>query len=993
MKFEFHENPEILYLNKEEDKSFYIPRSPICSNANEKHESDRVLLLNGEWDFSYFPSLEDFEKIPLNEIKFDKIHVPSNWQMLGYDRHQYTNVRYPFEYNPPFVPVQNPCGYYRKNFDFQKEDNKRYFINFEGVDSCLYFFINDEFVGYNQVSHSNAEFEITEYILDGENVIYAIVLKWCDGSYFEDQDKFRMSGIFRDVYIVTRPITFIRDYFVKMNFSDKYKIADVTVEFFQTQLNIEKTVTLKNPDGKDVDIICTNDSSVNFTIQNPILWTAETPFLYELKIETKEEAITEKIGLREISIENSIVKLNGSAIKFKGVNRHDSYPDTGYVCNIQQMLLDLTLMKQSNINAIRTSHYPNAPEFMQLCDLLGFYVIDEADIETHGVVTSEGGYSTDLFDLLADDIKYRNTIVDRVKRLVERDKNRPCVVFWSLGNESGYGYNFIEAIKYIRLRDSSRLIHYESTYVREEKQNSEKFLELDLVSKMYPTIEWIKDDYLSDKNEKRPLVLCEMCHAMGNGPGDLSDYFKLVFDNEKICGAFVWEWCDHAMIIGEKDGKPMYGYGGDFGETAHDGNFCLDGLVYPDRRPHTGLYELKQVIKPVRVDYIDKELTITNLYDFQNINDEIYLHYTIKQNGKTLKDGFISELDVMPHKSKKLDIDISEYSGENCFIKIDYLQKKDKYFAKSGHLMGFDQIDISTCGIKLPQISNGKCPDFNEEDNYITVTGKNFNYRYNKSTGTFDSLIYQSNQMVKRPIEFNLYRAPTDNDSQINNEWVKFGLNRVTTRVKNTHLNKGIESINIEAEITLGAIYLSNILKMKAIWEVSSKGEIKLKTFADVKNTISFLPRFGIRMFLQKRYTNCKYFGFGPYESYIDKHLSCYKDVFEDNVMNMHEDYIKPQENGSHYNCDYVKLFDDCENGIEIHSDNFSFNYSKYTQEELATKKHNYELSTCEEIVLCIDYKQSGVGSNSCGPVLEKKYQLNEKHIEFEILLIPMGVI
>jgi beta-galactosidase len=991
LKYNFHENPNVVSLNKEEERAYYIPKSPECNEITQKHESDRVTILNGEWDFKYFSSLEQLTD---NLIDFDKITVPSNWQILGYDQHQYVNYKYPIEYNPPYAPQKNPCGYYMKKLKIQKEANLRYFINFEGVDSCFYLYLNGEFIGYNQVSHSNAEFEITNQIKDGENVLGVIVLKWCVGSYFEDQDKFRMSGIFRDVYILKRPVDFVRDYFVKMKFEENYSIANIFIELNTTTENLEKTIVFKNPNGETIENIKTKGNLVNFYLQNPILWTAETPYLYELILKTNEETIVDKIGLREISIDNSVVKINGVAVKFKGVNRHDSYPDTGYVCNREQMINDLSLMKQHNINGIRTSHYPNSPEFMQLCDLYGFYIIDEADIEAHGVVTIAGekNCSNNLFDLLADDKYYEKIIVDRVKRLVERDKNRASVIFWSLGNESGYGDNFKAAIKYINQRDVSRLIHYESTYVREEKQKAEKFLELDVVSKMYPSIEWIKDEFLADEKEKRPLILCEFCHAMGNGPGDLKDYFDLVFENKRICGGFIWEWCDHAIYLGEKNGKPIYGYGGDFGEMLHDSNFCIDGLVYPNRKPHVGLYELKQAIKPVKVHLEGKHLILTNLFDFTNLKNEISIKYDIRQNDNILKSGEVDVLDVMPHQSIKLDIDVFGFSGENCFIKLDYIQKKSKPFIEAGHVLGFDQIDLSTKAINLPQMSNGNCPDYMEHEYSIVISGLDFKYNFNKLLGTFDKIIYNGTPVTQKPIEYNVYRAPTDNDMYINKEWVDFGLNRITSKVYDVKLTENSNSIDIEAEISLGAVNLSNIAKMKVIWTVYSKGEIKVKIFANINQNISFIPRFGIRLMLNKSFKNCEYFGYGPNESYIDKRLSSYKAVFKDTVENMHEDYIKPQENGSRYGCDYVELYDDNGKGIIIHSKNFSFNASNYTQEELAIKAHNYELVKNDDIVICIDYKQSGVGSNSCGPVLAKRYQLHEKNIEFEFLLLQMGV-
>ncbi len=993
----YHENPEVLSLNREADRAFYIPCAPSDVETAGKSGSSRIRMLTGEWEFAYAACADELPRAPegadgagpgLDEdgIAFGRIPVPSNWQMSGYDRHQYTNDRYPFPYDPPRVPRRNPCGYYRRTFDLRPEKDQRYYLVFEGVDSCLYLYVNDSFAGYNQVSHSTGEFEVTSYLRDGTNTVRVLVLKWCDGSYFEDQDKFRMSGIFRDVYLLQRPAEHVRDFFVTARFSEGYKRAEVSVRMSPTSPGLPKVLRVTDPEGGAVAEIATSEDRVVLDIPRPVLWNAEEPALYGLAIVTDGEVIRDRFGLREIRVEDSVVKVNGVPVKFRGVNRHDSDPVTGYACTTDQMTADLALMKQHNINAVRTSHYPNAPEFLQLCDRFGFYVIDEADVETHGVVRVDGGYDMASFDLLADDPVYEGAIVDRARRLVERDKNRASVLIWSLGNESGYGRNFRAAAGAIRERDTTRLIHYEGLNLWEERTGNRLPDELDLASRMYPPTAWIRS-FLEDPEEKRPLVLCECCHAMGNGPGDLKDYFDLVFRCPNFCGAFIWEWCDHAIVMGKKNGRIRYGYGGDFGEYPQDGNFCIDGLVYPNRCPHTGLYELKQAIRPVAARREGAGVVLTNRYDFTDLRDAIRIRCTIRQSGRLIRRRDFRDLSIPPHGSAALDLDLSEFSGPNCFLMLEYVQVKDKPFVPSGSVVGFDQIDLSTEPAAMPQPARGRRPSVAETADSVTVSGRGFEYRFGKGDGTFDRLVIGGRTVLDSPMTFNFWRAPTDNDRHIRNEWERFGLDRTDARVRSvTVLTQG-DAVRIAAEVSIGAVYRRNIAELEAIWTVDPEGGIRAEIRADIAAKVPFLPRFGIRMMLPAEFGRCEYFGYGPHESYVDKHLSSYKGLFRSSVDRMHEDYIRPQENSSHFSCDFCKVIRRDGSGIVVHGDRFSFSLSRYTQEELTARRHNTELHKSGGTVLCIDHAQSGVGSNSCGPSLDPRYQLKEKNIRFGFYL------
>ena len=1006
----FYEDPQTLHVGTTPNRAYYIPSSSNYQASDYLSKaSDRVLMLNGDWKFKYYNSIwdikEDFFELDFCTKNYDTIPVPSVWQNHGYDKHQYTNVNYPFPYDPPYVPRENPCGIYHTYFTVNSsEESFKKFINFEGVDSCFYVWVNGQFAGYSQVSHSTSEFDLSEFVQVGENKLTVLVLKWCDGSYFEDQDKFRMSGIFRDVYILFRPENHLRDYFIQTVLNEDFTSARLLV-------NLEYTNTTPGTChyslyDRDDTLISEGDvtDKIDVQITDPILWNSENPYLYTLILETTDEKIVEKVGMRQIEIKDSIVYLNGSAIKFKGVNRHDSNPLTGAHVTLENMITDLKLMKQHNINAIRTSHYPNDPIFVKLCDYYGFYIIDEADIESHGTVSTYNKDWLAAYALLANDPTYGHTILDRVQRLVIRDKNRPSVLIWSLGNESGGGKNFEAAGTWVKNYDTTRLTHYEahryvaSHYVADTSM-------LDLSSRMYSSIEFIKE-HLADENNKKPFILCEFIHAMGNGPGDIEDYFELIYKHDKFCGGFVWEWCDHAIYVGKtQEGKTKYWYGGDFGEFPHDGNFCMDGLVYPDRRPHTGLLEYKNVIRPVRVSLVDAScglFSIKNMLDFTNLKDYLYLTYEITQDGNVIATGTIDDsalLDIMPHMEKEISIPYDTSLTGSCYIKINAIQKINLPLTTAGHILGFDQHSLPTIPKTHTRIleltTNHNLPSsklkVTEQDQSIIIESPCFRYTYNTHTGIWDSLICNHQELMSAPMSYNIWRAPTDNDRSIRHEWQRAGYHRALTRTYETSIEHNEDSVIVKTELSLIPIYIQRIVTITAIWTISASGQIDCSIAVTKDANMPYLPRFGVRMYLPKSMNTVEYYGYGPYESYIDKHRASYVGTFTDSAANMHKDYIKPQENGSHYDCSYVSVVDGYAKGLLAHSPNkFSFNASHYTQEELGTKAHNYELEESPYTVLCLDYMNSGIGSNSCGPELLEAYRLKDTQFTFEFTLMPL---
>ena len=992
----YHENLHMLHVNMLPNRAYYVPFSHTeDARRDVRGESDRFTSLSGEWRFRYFESPQEIpEDFLTAEMAMDVIPVPSVWQMHGYDRHQYTNVRYPIPYDPPYVPVMNPCGLYMRSFELEEAENSRRTLVFEGVDSCFYLWLNGRFVGYSQISHSTSEFDVTDFVHPGENSIAVLVLKWCDGTYLEDQDKFRMSGIFREVYLLRRDARHIWDYTVRTRLVDGRAAAEVHVDLElrgESPENHSVHYYLYDALGYQLLKGRTYEDHFDFRLDEVTLWNAENPYLYTLVLRYGDERIAEPIGMREISVQDRVVRINGQNVKFRGVNRHDSDPVVGPAVDEAHMLRDLVMMKQHNINAIRTSHYPNSPLFSRMCDRYGFYLIGEADLESHGVVFRGGVYEEKNYNLIAQDPEFGEAILDRVQHSVIRDKNRTSIVIWSMGNESGMGANFHEALRWTKAYDPTRLTHYErASYPPEgEEINHDN---LDLYSRMYPAVSEI-DRYFEENAIDKPYVLCEYAHAMGNGPGDLERYFQCFERHEGHCGGFVWEWCDHAVDMGRcADGRRRYFYGGDFGDFPNDGNFCMDGLVYPDRRPHTGLKEFKNVNRPARIRELDLEagaFIVHNYLDFTNLNELVKLRYTVRENGVDVFTGKVPEeqLDIPPHGEREIHIALPEKRARRFAVYFEMVQKYDRPLVPYGHVLGVEQLGRQV--FERPEREEGLLAmEVRQRETAVEIVGENFRYNFNKRTGCFDILNYDQLHMLERPMTFNIWRAPTDNDQYLKLEWQRYGYDRAIPRVYEVSVEQE-EDVVIRARFSLGAVYLPNIAAGSVAWRVHKNGCIDARIEVACRESAPPLPRFGIRLFLPELIGRVRYFGFGPYESYKDKHRASVKHLYSATVREQHEDYIRPQENGSHWNCDYVGLYGDL-GGLEVYGEEFSFNASPYSQEALAEKAHNYELEPEGHTVFCLDYCQNGIGSNSCGPELNPMYAM-PKAFTFEFTLRPVS--
>ncbi len=971
----YHEDPQSLHIGTLEDRCAYIPYAKGQNPFGGIH-SERVQLLNGEWEFRYYPSVIDLDDDFTQMTFTDKIAVPSNWQLNGYDNPQYTNICYPIPFDPPYVPDDIPVGIYKRSYCYTPDGMER-ILTFEGVDSCLYLYINGEFAGYTQVSHSISEFNVTPYLKEGENSIVCAVLKWCDGTYLEDQDKIRLSGIFRDVYMISRPEKHIDDYRIK---------ADMNGNFTITVKGSNAKLTMSAPNGSTVFSEDISDGVMfNKKIADVQLWSPENPVLYTLIIESDSEVIGERVGFRNVWTENGVVMFNGKPVKIRGVNRHDSYPDTGYYASESQMRKDLELMKKHNINAIRTSHYPNAPLFYRLCDEYGFYVIAEADMESHGCVEVYNKFGTPDYDykgisLIAINSIFEKAIVDRGLKLVKQHYNRPCVIMWSLGNESGWGQNMLREAEAMKAEDDTRLLHYESIHLLDDTPDDI----LDVISRMYPGIDGMESIIAEDK---RPFILCEYSHAMGNSSGDLEDYRNMFHSNERFVGGLIWEWCDHAVIQGTADnGRTKYGYGGDMDERHNDGNFCMDGLVYPDRTPHTGLLEAKQVYRPVRVKRgaAESEFIFENMLLFADADKLLSCEYEISDMGRKLSSGAVSF--TLPADGK-CTVNIPEIigvSGDSVYIRFIFTAAESTSWCEKGYIICHDQLKLTEEKSEYPVKCCGGNVSLEEKIFEYIISASDTVITIDRRKGTISSVCFKGRELLKKPVEWNFFRAPTDNDT-MKWDWYRAHLNDYDTKVYSTESQVIDGTVRVSISHSFGWNIYQPFCKAKTEITVNGKGDIRVVTEGETSDKIAFLPRFGLRLFLPCEFDSVNYYGYGPYESYADKHQLAWVDSFTAKVSDMHEDYIRPQENSSHFGCRYMTINNGEAELYVTSGESFSFNVSEYTQEELAGKRHNYELEKCGDTVLCLDSGMAGVGTASCGPALDEKYRIKLPDIRLDI--------
>lgn len=995
----YWEDLSVLEKNREAPRAYYIPYADAEASRKQKRgNSPYYRTLNGNWKFQYKESVRqvdhDFFRTDADVNDWDDLIVPSCWQVKGYDQLHYTNVNYPFPCDPPYVPNNNPAGLYVREFNISSAwENKSKYIVFEGVNSCFYLWVNGIWVGYSQGSRMPAEFDISPYVHSGSNKLAVMVLKWCDGSYIEDQDLWRFSGIFRDVYLLARSPEHIVDVFNRVELDPASGSGSLTCELTALgQVNAKLEFTDANgvllaSEAVTVD----GEGQVKFQVSHPKLWSAETPYLYNLYIRAADEVLHFSVGFRKIQIVDGVFLINGTAVKLKGVNRHDSHPELGQTIPVNHMIKDLKLMKLHNINTIRASHYPNDPRFLQLCNEYGFYVIDEADLECHGVFHAVGD-----FNMLTRLPEWEHVFVERAQRMVERDKNHPSVILWSMGNESGYGVNHMAMARWTKSRDASRPIHYEGSDPRHFGSPDTEVL--DIESRMYSSPAYI-EAYAKDENSTKPMFMCEYSHAMGNGPGDLKDYWDVIYKYPKLMGGCVWEWSDHGILTKNAEGTPYYAYGGDFGDQPNDGNFCIDGLVSPDRVPHPGLLELKKVIAPVRIEEDDLaagSIRVTNLYDFVDLG-HLTLYWKVEKEGELYSQGQTRVNGAAPHSSQliKLDYDLPAFTDQVFYLTVTFRLREHTLWSEAGHEVVSEQFRLPVEIRKAAQAASGMDGQtlwITEKDALLTIGGIDFRHVFDLYQGSFTSITKHGVEMIQKPLGFNIWRAPTDNDRKVKRQWMEEGYDRALPHIYEAAVTAQDENfVEIRVAYSLGGYIKPPLLHGAAYWRVTADGEIRLKTEVTVREDLLFLPRFGLQVVMPAGTEEVEYFGNGPRESYIDKSQSTLKGKYLTTVDELFVPYIMPQENGSHDGTEWVTATNEQGMGLKFTSSRpFSFNASHYTPEDLTLAQHHYELVRRDETILHLDYKMSGVGSNSCGPELLEVYRLDEKQFSFELNIMPL---
>lgn len=938
----FYENPEKTSENRQSPRSYYIPGG-----------RSEYILLNGIWNFKYYAKDIDVEE---NITEWDSIPVPSCWQLHGYENPNYTNVCYPYPCDPPYAPDENPCGVYERTFYLEKKWGKVYFV-LEGVSSCAKIAVNGKYVGFTEGSHLQAEFDITDFVNDGENTLRVNVYKWCCGSYLEDQDFFRFNGIFRDCYLLQRPEEHITDVEIKaennvitVNCSNSAKIGLYSAE---GELLGEKAC----------------GGTAEFEILSPVLWNAEKPYLYTVKIERDGEIITRKIGFRSIRIsEKCELLINGVSIKLKGVNHHDTSKFRGWCQSDEELLYDLKLMKQLNINCIRTSHYPPTPKFLDMCDELGFYVVLETDLESHGFSNRfAGGCGYDHSDdWVCERQEWKEEFVERMKRAAILNRNHPSIIMWSTGNESNHGENHKAMLNWLLTLNDGRLRHCEDASRMGDNSN------VDVVSYMYYPIDKC-EQFGIQKNFGKPLFLCEYAHAMGNGPGDVYYYNEIFNKYPNLIGGCVWEWADHTVV---QDGVQKYG--GDFvGELTHDRNFCCDGMVFADRSFKSGTMEVKAAYQPLRTSFKNGILTIKNNYDFTDFS-EFDFSYNIECDGNIISEENL-KISLAPHSSCKMEINVPECEAKYGIYLNCRLLKEGFEVAHT-----YEKIECSI----IKQAKTDKSAEFSEDEKNYYINGSGFSYTFSKLYGNFTSIVIDKAEKLADIIRLTVWRAPTDNDRNIKYKWGWYNIwegenfNRLFQKVYSCTAENGI----ITVKGSLAGVSRQPFMHFTTKTAVFSDGRINVSLNAKVRENAVWLPRLGYEIVLREKNCEFTYFGNGPYESYCDMHHAGKIGMFSSNPDNEYVSYVMPQEHGNHA---FTKML--AVNGLRFESENpFDCNVSNYSCETLTEAMHTDELKKDGNTHIRIDYKNSGIGSNSCGPELIEEFRLKEKEISFNFTIEKM---
>lgn len=968
-EYSHHKDPSVVRLGEMAGHAYMIPFDSASATRQAREASPFFHSLCGEWRFLWKPSLydmEDFFEADFDLSEFETVTVPEVWQTHGKDYVQYQASAYPFLYDPPHVPEKNPCAAYVKEFSLSPVPHKRYELHLEGKDSCAYVWMNGAFVGYGEVPHCDSSFDVTPYLREGKNRLCILVLKWCAGSYFDDQDKLRLSGLFREVYLLERAEEGIRDLHLTATLDGRVSLS----------VDADAPVSAWLYDGdRLLDEQTVSGGSCVLSVAEPRLWSAETPNLYELVLSAAGEYIRHAFGFRTTEVRDGLFLVNGQPVKLYGTNRHDSSLEGGYVTDLAHMRRDLILMKRHNLNAIRTSHYPNDPRFYELCDELGLYVMCEADLECHGC-----DYSGPWNELV-DDVRYEPMMTDRIARMYDAFKNMTCIVIWSLGNESCWGQNFLRAAELLRQWDPTRPIHYQVSYSEKvylgwtDEERAEYNGAVDFWTAMYPTFERM-DEFLAREEIQNPIVLCEYSHAAGNSCGDLRFYDERIQAEPRLCGGFIWEWCDHALTLTDEKGVTYQGYGGDFGERHHLSNFCMDGLVSPDRQPHSNLLEAKAVFSPIRLTWTaDGTLTVENRQFFADLS-AYELCWQIVADGQ-MRDEGVLELNGRPRQTVAVTIPVGNaYCADCAVLYADVRLRAATKWAPRGH-------SVTRASFELPVLPKGSAtetewgaPTLTETRAAYIVSGKNFSMTFRKDEGMLGEWTVNGAPMLRRGLALTCFRAPTVNDDArgkgISAAWRK--TNRVFGNiefpewsVKDFYATQEERGVCLSGKLVFGVQGRCPIVTGELEFFVEGNGALTVHQRGRVSERLPyFLPRYGYILSLSEPAEEMRYLGLGPAESYEDKRSHAVLGEFSYLPDDPRGNWEYPQESGSHTGTRWVELTVG-ETRLRIEGASFSFCASRYDLHDVAAAKHQKDLTALSGTELYLDWRMSGVGSASCG--------------------------
>jgi len=1002
------EDQTVFQINREEPRAHFFPfESEALALKNDKSLSNYFQSLNGEWKFHFAKDptqkATGFEQVDYEVSHWDDITVPGHWEMQGWSVPIYLDEEYPFPPDPPFVPHDyNTVGSYVKTFELNELWNNRdIFIHFGGVRSAFYFWLNGEFVGYSQGSKTPAVFNITDKVMSGENKVAVQVYRFSDGSYLEGQDTWRVSGLERDVYLYAVSKTRIADFFVKAELNDDLKSGyfSLDIDFLQDDETAEEMTIKAVLTGSSetlFDSIAVVKKSILFesVIDHVNPWSAEDPYLYNLQINlynSQEEVIesfTQQVGFKRVEIIDGNLLVNGKAIMFRGVNRHEWDPVRGRSITEETMIKDIQLMKENNINAVRTSHYPNQERWYELCNEYGLYVIDEANIEAHGMQFHEKSYGH-----IANDSTWTAQWIDRGKRMVERDKNQPCIIMWSMGNEAGDGTNFVKLYDWIKARDNTRPVVYQPAWYERHT---------DVVFPMYKNIEFISD-YASKKTEK-PLILCEYAHAMGNSVGNLQDYWDTFEKYKALQGGFIWDWVDQVILKTDENGTDYWAYGGDFGTefAENDSNFCANGLIAADRTINPHMHEVKKVYQPVKFEADNLShgrIKVTNRYDFVDLN-HLDFEWFVKGNDKTISSGKMGKLDLLAGESQKLTFSLSGIipePGVEYFLMIRAKTNQNHPLISKGHIVAWEQFQLPISReLTTTPLTDMPIIILNT-DAGIEVHGKAFYVLFNRATGQIKQYIYNGIEIFINPIEANFWRAPNDND-------LGNGMPKRTRLWKNVNDSLKTEVISGEvidgfARVVFKSSYPSINLNLISVYQVYGNGIINIDNKYSMADTsLPEIPRIGIKMSLPGDFDEVTWFGRGPHESYIDRKTSAAVGLYHGSVWDQTFQYVRPQETGNKTDVRWMALSNGKIGLMAKGSPSFDGSVHQYPYEDLdyvpkGQKHGKLNLQQKDQVDWLIDLKQMGVGGdNSWGARPHDQYTLYPGNYDYSFMLIPFEV-